>query len=156
MAVAGMSDKLGKLHELLKSSAGTQAAEEAQNVLVDLGHILLRPLVDTELAFATSELFHKENGLLSLLRKMAPKEEFAGCKEQALKLIGAFAAKRGKHILQHAVEVKETCSSLYLMDKSTKVKSASLGVLTQILQLAAQHQSNVDLEVSALVKKYFW
>lgn len=48
MAVPQISAKLSDLYELLKSSRDTQAAEEAKNVIVDLGHVLLRPLSDTE------------------------------------------------------------------------------------------------------------
>lgn len=48
MAVAEISTKLFDLHGLLKSSSDSQAAEEAQNVLVDLSHVLLRPLSDAD------------------------------------------------------------------------------------------------------------
>ena len=48
MAVAEISAKLGDLDDLLKSSNDNQATDEAQNVLVDLSHVLLRPLSDTE------------------------------------------------------------------------------------------------------------
>ncbi|PIK41531.1 putative DNA-dependent protein kinase catalytic subunit [Apostichopus japonicus] len=154
MAVPQISAKLSDLYELLKSSRDTQAAEEAKNVIVDLGHVLLRPLSDTEQAFATSEVFHKERGLLSLLKSIAAKEEFTGCKEEALRLIGGFLKKRHAHLVEHAVDIKDTCTALYLRDKSSKVKASALEVLTQVLQLASSHESKVSLNVSSIIKKF--
>ncbi|XP_071815133.1 DNA-dependent protein kinase catalytic subunit-like [Apostichopus japonicus] len=154
MAVPQISAKLSDLYELLKSSRDTQAAEEAKNVIVDLGHVLLRPLSDTEQAFATSEVFHKERGLLSLLKSIAAKEEFTGCKEEALRLIGGFLKKRHAHLVEHAVDIKDTCTALYLRDKSSKVKASALEVLTQVLQLASSHESKVNLNVSSIIKKF--
>ena len=57
-------------------------------------------------AYCSSVLFNKENGILKFLKETATLEEFVGCKEKLLELLGSFVGILDQKILSYALEIK--------------------------------------------------
>ncbi|XP_072042852.1 DNA-dependent protein kinase catalytic subunit-like [Amphiura filiformis] len=155
MATVDLSRKLSELHDVFSPSEGTRPAEEARDLVVDIAHICLKELPENELAFCCSELFNKDTGILKFLQKAVNKDEFSESKGQMLEFLYPFLKKYGQHLLDHVVDIKNTCLSLFTRDSSAKVKAKTFDVLVQVIKLTSRAPMANELDIQKMIEKYF-
>ena len=148
-----------RLQSLLGASdphRGTQAAALSS----DLATTCLMNMLQSDLSFCASHVFHSEHGVLVFLRESMEIADFDSAKDKLLDFLTAFIPKIGSSALSYIVEIKSVCVSLFTREKAARVRNASFGPLLEVFKLCDSYtpetrsQLAVELGVSKLVEKY--
>ncbi|RUS72684.1 hypothetical protein EGW08_019554 [Elysia chlorotica] len=150
---AGLEETLRSLHE---SVDDPKPNRELSDVLIeDIKQICSQEITDKDIDLTCALLFHKTTGLVKFLLKSAKVEELQNAKANALNLLSEFIQRAEKKVLPYAVDIKDTCVTVYSLDRFAKVKNAAIPVLIKLLELTAGAAMGNDLDIEKLITKFF-
>ncbi|KAK0048622.1 DNA-dependent protein kinase catalytic subunit, partial [Biomphalaria pfeifferi] len=149
----GLSDCLQSLHALIDQNDFSRNREQIEIIVEDIKLTCFQDLPD--ITHACSLLFDEETGIISFLKKTLTVEELQNGKTSALLLLSDVLQKFGSKVVPYAVDIKETCVSLYSRDRHAKVKKAAIPVIIKILEQTASTPTAEELDIDNLIKKFF-
>ncbi|XP_055874578.1 DNA-dependent protein kinase catalytic subunit-like [Biomphalaria glabrata] len=149
----GLSDCLQSLHALIDQNDFSRNREQIEIIVEDIKLTCLQDLPD--ITHACSLLFDKETGIISFLKKTLTVEELQNGKTSALLLLSDVLQKFGSKVVPYAVDIKDTCVSLYSRDRHAKVKKAAIPVIIKILEQTASTPTAEELVIDDLITKFF-
>ncbi|TSL34570.1 DNA-dependent protein kinase catalytic subunit [Bagarius yarrelli] len=149
-AVGGVQGSLLKLHSFLEDTETRNGALICHDIIGDLGQDCIVTRSENELAFQTSLLFSKEEGLLIFLRKSLSNDMLQDVRVDVLNLLASFLQRMAAHVKgwekNYAVEIKtsfpficsfdeqDTCLVVYTKDKAAKCRGPALELLIKVSQ----------------------
>ncbi|BFZ03143.1 hypothetical protein BsWGS_06182 [Bradybaena similaris] len=151
---AQLEDLLLSLHSLCKKRQSNDR-EQIEVTVEDIKQICAYETTDKDSDYICSQLFDKEHGITNFLRCSANSEELQNAKTTALNLLSELLQKMGKKMLPYAVDVKEACMSVYILDRFAKVKNAAIPVLIKLLELTVGSSVGDDLKIESMITKFF-
>ncbi|KAG7330004.1 hypothetical protein KOW79_006226 [Hemibagrus wyckioides] len=158
-AVGGVQGSLLKLHSLIGDTETRNAAVVCHDIIGDLGQECLVTKSENELAFQTSLLFAKEEGLLTFLRKSLSNDMLQDARLDILNLLALFLPRMADYVKgwekNYAVELKDTCLVVYTKDKAAKCRGPALELLIKILYLTKDSSVAQDFKIGDMFNKFY-
>lgn len=155
----GIHGLLLKLHESLSDEDTRAAALKCHDIVVDLGHACMLTPTESELALQTSLLFSKDYGLLIFLRKSLASEELRDTRVEILGFLEKFLDRVSPRVKgwekTYAIDIRETCMTVYTKEKLAKCRTPALELLIKILQTTKASSVAADLRVCEIFNRFY-
>ncbi|XP_061121318.1 DNA-dependent protein kinase catalytic subunit isoform X2 [Syngnathus typhle] len=183
-AAGGIHGLLLKLHEALADPDIRRASLRAQDLVRDLGQTCMLTPSDNELALQTSLLFSKDYGLLIFLRESLPHDE-VGTKNAARKKICLMSISNVKYFFPqlrdariktlcflekfleklspkvkgwektYAIDIRDTCMTVYTKDRTAKCRTADLELLIKVLLTTKASTVAAEMRIGEIFTKFY-
>ncbi|KAF4089760.1 hypothetical protein AMELA_G00069750 [Ameiurus melas] len=158
-AVGGVQGSLLKLHSFLGDTETRNAAVICHDIIGDLGQECMLTKSESELAFQSSLLFAKEEGLVTFLRKSLSNETLQDARVDILNLLATFLQRMAGYVKgwekNYAVELKDTCLVVYTKDKAAKCRGPALELLIKVLYLTKDSGVAQDFKIGDMFNKFY-
>ncbi|XP_045147611.1 DNA-dependent protein kinase catalytic subunit [Echinops telfairi] len=154
-AGGGLQGSLKQLQETLSAADRGAAAMAGYHLIRGLGLECVLSASASALALQMSLVFSRDYGLHVFVQKSLGFEEFRDCREEALKFLYIFLEKIGQQIIPYALEIKNTCTSVYIKDKAAKCKIPALDLLIKLLQILRSSSLMEEFKVRELFIKFY-
>ncbi|XP_060730052.1 DNA-dependent protein kinase catalytic subunit isoform X1 [Tachysurus vachellii] len=158
-AVGGVQGSLLKLHTFIGDTETRNVAVICHDIIGDLGQECMVTKSENVLAFQTSLLFAKEEGLLAFLRKSLSSDMLQDARVDILNLLALFLQKMADHVKgwekNYALELKDTCLVVYTKDKSARCRGPALELLIKVLYLTKDSSVAQDFKLGDLFNKLY-
>ncbi|KAF7660907.1 hypothetical protein LDENG_00272900 [Lucifuga dentata] len=155
----GIHGLLLKLHESLSDEDSRGAALKCHDIILDLGQECMLTPTENELALQTSLLFSKEDGLLSFLRKSLAADELRDTRVEILCFLERFLERVSPGVKgwekTYAIDIRDTCMSVYTKDKGAKCRTPALELLIKVLQVTKASSVTADLRICEMFSRYY-
>ncbi|KAF6100707.1 protein kinase, DNA-activated, catalytic subunit [Phyllostomus discolor] len=152
---SGVQGSLLQLQEFLSTADRYSAAVASHQLIRGLGQECVLSTSPAVLALQTSLVFSKDFGLLVFVRKSLSIDEFRDCREEVLKFLCIFLEKIGQKIIPYSLDIKNTCTSVYIKDKAAKCKIPALDLLIKLLQTLRSSRLMDEFRVGELFSKFY-
>ncbi|XP_073924597.1 DNA-dependent protein kinase catalytic subunit isoform X2 [Castor canadensis] len=152
---AGVRGPLMQLQESLSAADHQSAALASHQLIRGLGQECVLSASPAVLALQTSLIFSRDFGLLVFVRKSLSIDEFRDCREEALKFLCIFLEKIGQNIMPYSLDIKNTCTSVYIKDRAAKCKIPALDLLIKLLQMLRSSRLMDEFKVGELFNKFY-
>ncbi|CAL1543151.1 unnamed protein product, partial [Lymnaea stagnalis] len=129
--------------------------EQIEVLVEDIKQICSQEILEKELDHVCSLLFDKETGINNFLQKIIESTELSNGKASALALLSEFLQKIERKVVPYAIYIKDTCVSVYSLDRTAKVKNSAIPVIIKVLELSAGSSLGQDLNIDKLIQKFF-
>nr|XP_057916892.1 DNA-dependent protein kinase catalytic subunit isoform X2 [Doryrhamphus excisus] len=158
-ASGGIHGFLLKLHESLADEDSRRSSLECQDLVGKLGETCMLTPADNELALQTSLLFSKDYGLLSFLKKSLTHDEFRDARLKTLCVLENFMEKLSPRVQgwekTYAIDIKNTCMTVYAKDKTAKCRTAVLQLLIKVLLKTKVSTVAAELGISEIFTRFY-
>ncbi|XP_053516892.1 DNA-dependent protein kinase catalytic subunit isoform X2 [Artibeus jamaicensis] len=152
---SGVQGSLLQLQEFLSTADRYSAAVASHQLIRGLGQECVLSTNPAVLALQTSLVFSKDFGLLVFVRKSLSIDEFRDCREEVLKFLCIFLEKIGQKIIPYSLDIKNTCTSVYIKDKAAKCRIPALDLLIKLLQTLRSSRVMDEFRVGELFSKFY-
>ncbi|XP_009101121.3 DNA-dependent protein kinase catalytic subunit isoform X1 [Serinus canaria] len=153
--MAGVQQCLLQLHRCLQPGDAGGSALHGYSLLRSLAETCLASLASGEQALHLSLVFSQEYGLLVFIHRSLTIEEFRDCREEALKFLCVFMEKVGDKIHPYACNIKQTCLSVYIKERTAKCKISALELLIKLLHTLQRSCLMEEMKVGEIFNKFY-
>ncbi|XP_075405763.1 DNA-dependent protein kinase catalytic subunit [Tenrec ecaudatus] len=154
-AGGGLQGSLKQLQETLSAADRGAAAMTSYHLIRGLGLECVLSASASALALQMSLVFSRDYGLHVFVQRSLGFEEFRDSREEVLKFLYIFLEKIGQQITPYALDIKNTCTSVYTKDKAAKCKIPALDLLIKLLQILRSSSLMEELKVRELFIKFY-
>ncbi|CAH6792055.1 Prkdc [Phodopus roborovskii] len=154
-AGAGVRGWLLQLQEFLSAADRCSAAGASYQLIRGLGQECVLSTSSAVLALQVSLVFSREFGLLVFVRKSLSIDEFRDCREEALKFLYVFLEKIDQKVMCYSLDIKNTCTSVYMKDRTAKCKISALDLLIKLLKILRSSRFMDEFKIGELFNKFY-
>ncbi|XP_061821672.2 DNA-dependent protein kinase catalytic subunit isoform X1 [Nerophis lumbriciformis] len=156
----GIHSLLLKLHGCLEDEDSQRASSECRQWVEDLGETCMMTAADNQLVLQTSLLFATDIGLLSFLKKsLTQQEQLSDARVKTLCFLINFLDKLSPRVKgwekTYAVDIKNTCLTVYTKDKTARCRTALLELLIKVLLKTKASTVASELRISEIFTKFY-
>jgi len=125
-------------------------------IVQDLKNLCFNEVSESDLNLCSSLLFSGDHNILKFLKKTILNQEknFVKTKEALLIFINEYIKLVEKKIQDHALEIKDTCYSIFRREQSNIVKIATFKPIMRILELKLQFLDGERLGIREMAESY--